>query len=151
MRVACRGVRGALDPRAVKRLAGRVLRAVGCERKELSVLLCDDACMRELNRVYRGLDRTTDVLSFSMAEGHAVGASHPGPELLGDVVISVETAARNAERRETDAMDEIKALLVHGVLHLLGYDHTGPREAARMRRAALEAEHLLTSRFSRAP
>jgi probable rRNA maturation factor len=146
VRVACRKVRGATDPRAVKRLAARVLRAAGCDRAELSVLLCDDACMRELNRAYRGLDRPTDVLSFSMAEGCAVGAGHPGPRLLGDVVISVETAARRAARRGEATMDELRALLVHGVLHLLGHDHAEPGEATRMRRAARGIERMLTSR-----
>jgi rRNA maturation RNase YbeY len=86
--------------------------------------------MRRLNRHYRGIDRTTDVLAFAAREG-------PGPPspLLGDVVVSVPRANRQAERFGASLDHEMTKLLVHGVLHLLGYDHEkGGAQADRMRR-----------------
>lgn len=88
--------------------------------------------MRTLNRRYRGKDKPTDVLSFSLQEGEF---AHIQPNILGDIVISVPTAARQAADAGHSFKKEIDRLLVHGLLHLIGYDHErGPREAARMRR-----------------
>jgi rRNA maturation RNase YbeY len=86
--------------------------------------------MRSLNHAWRGKDRTTDVLSFSLREG---AFPHIRPDMLGDIVISVPVASRQA-REEGHSLDrEIDRLLVHGLVHLLGYDHErGPREARRM-------------------
>jgi probable rRNA maturation factor len=106
------------------------LRAVGHIRSELSLSLIDDEEIRELNRRYRGIDRPTDVLSFSLFEGQ--GAEHRGA-LLGDVVIGIETAARQAAARHRGLDDEVARLLVHGVLHLLGHDHEDDAQARRMR------------------
>ena len=106
---------------------------MGAERlpdAEVSVLLLGDRAMRSLNRRYRGKDRTTDVLSFPLREG-----SFPRVQrhLLGDIVISLPTAARQAKAAGGTLLDEIDRLLVHGFLHLLGYDHErGRREARRM-------------------
>ena len=91
-----------------------------------------DTAMRSLNKRYRGKDRTTDVLSFAFREG-----SFPGiqPEMLGDIVISIPEARRQAEVTGITLESEISRLLIHGLLHLLGYDHEqGPAEADRMRR-----------------
>lgn len=86
---------------------------------ELSILLTDDEEIHRLNRTYRNRDRPTDVLSFSQREGE-----FPGPAVvLGDVVISIETAKRQAQERGHSLEGEILELLAHGVLHLLGYDH----------------------------
>jgi probable rRNA maturation factor len=82
-------------------------------RATASVLLCGDARMRRLNRVYRGVDRPTDVLSFPSGE----------PGFLGDVAIDVPYAARQARRLGHPVDREVKVLLAHGVLHLLGHDH----------------------------
>jgi len=88
--------------------------------------------MRALNRRYRGIDHATDVLSFSQREGQF---SDLRPDILGDIVISVPTAVRQARERNHSLGREIERLLVHGLLHLLGYDHErGPTEARRMRR-----------------
>lgn len=84
--------------------------------------------MREINRDYRGIDTPTNVLSFAMHEGD-FGDLHP--ELLGDVVISVETAAREAEEWKMSLEIRMTQLLVHGLLHLLGYDHEEGEEAER--------------------
>ncbi len=88
--------------------------------------------MRSLNRRYRGIDRTTDVLSFSFREGPFGDLR---PEALGDIVISVPRAARQAREAGHHLNREIEILLIHGLVHLLGYDHErGPSEARRMRR-----------------
>jgi probable rRNA maturation factor len=122
-------VAGWVSRRAVERYAGRMLEALGLSAAELSVLLCDAAVMRRLNRKYRGKDRAADVLSFSMAEGEAVS----GPALLlGDVVISLPTAARQAEAKGGKVVDEVKMLLAHGLLHLLGFDHRNRLERSGM-------------------
>jgi len=119
----------AVDAGLLRSRASRVLRALGHSRSELSVALVDDAHMRELNAGYRGKDRATDVLSFSLLEG--AGAEHRG-RLLGDVVIGVETAARQARERRRGLDTEVARLLIHGTLHLLGHDHERDDEARIM-------------------
>jgi probable rRNA maturation factor len=86
---------------------------------ELSILLTGDDEIHQLNQIYRQRDRPTDVLSFSQREGEV-----PGPEdVLGDVVISIETAERQATERGQSLRAEVLELLAHGLLHLLGFDH----------------------------
>lgn len=110
-------------------LAQRILQAAGDPGAELSVEFVGDGRMRGLNRRYRRRDRTTDVLAFPMRE-----AAGPATPLLGDVVISLPTAARQAAALGRSVDQEVATLLVHGVLHLLGYDHErGEREARHMR------------------
>ncbi|XP_057452368.1 endoribonuclease YBEY, chloroplastic isoform X2 [Lotus japonicus] len=92
---------------------------------ELSVLLCNDVFIRQLNKEWRGEDHATDVLSMSQ---HVPGLKLP-ILMLGDIVISVETAARQAEERGHTLLDEIRILMVHGLLHLLGFDHEISEEA----------------------
>ncbi len=96
---------------------------------EVSVLLTDDAGIRELNLSYRGQDRATDVLSFSQQEGDPMAGA---PELLGDIVVSIERAAEQAARYGHSTAREVGFLSVHGLLHLLGYDHEDPDEEAVM-------------------
>ncbi len=109
-----------IDVGLLRRRAVRLLKLCHVSDKELSILLTDDREMHTLNHTYRNRDRTTDVLSFSQQEGNQPWA-HPG--LLGDVVISVPTAVRQAHKNAHPLMHEIIHLLIHGVLHLLGYDH----------------------------
>ncbi|XP_009602783.1 endoribonuclease YBEY, chloroplastic [Nicotiana tomentosiformis] len=118
----------------------RVINDVGCfETVELSVLLCNDEFIRELNKDWRDEDHPTDVLSMSQ---HIPELELP-ILMLGDIVISVETAARQAEERGQNLLDEIRILLVHGLLHLLGFDHELSDEAeAEMEK---EEEILLKS------
>lgn len=123
-------------PREVVEALGQAaLRAVGLPEAELSVLLCDDALIRELNAKWRGVDAPTDVLSFPQVQG----APQDG-DVLGDVVISMETAARHAAEVGHALADEVCVLLVHGLLHLLGHDHHATDEARKM--AAEEARVL---------
>jgi len=99
---------------------------------EISILFLDDNGILKLNRKYRGIERPTDVLSFALNQGDF---PDPQPEMWGDIVISVETAARQAVEAGDSFEDEITRLLVHGALHLLGYDHErSKKDAARMRR-----------------
>ena len=133
VRVSCHGNRGTVDPRTVRRRGERILEAAAKEGRELSILLCDDRFIQELNRTYRNLDKPTDVLSFSMTEGEALTSC---PELLGDVIISVETAARQAEDAGLTPIAEVTSLLIHGVLHLLGYDHQQDEHEEWMQREA---------------
>ncbi len=108
-------------------LALHVIREEGVDSSaELSVVFVDEEEMRELNSRYRDIYYPTDVLSFSMLEesGELVNPDRELPLLLGDVVICPQIAERNAERRKIDLVDELFLLLVHGILHLLGYDHT---------------------------
>lgn len=119
-----------LDIALLKRRARKILRATGQARAELSVDLVGDREIRELNRDYRSKDRATDVLSFSLLEGEWSGFRG---EMLGDVVISIETARREARKRHRALNDEVTRLLIHGVLHLLGHDHEEDDEAGCMR------------------
>jgi len=113
------------------RSARRLLGALGLREAELSVLLVSDREMRVLNRRYRGRDRATDVLAFAQREGP--GGAPDG--LLGDVVISVDSARRQAAEGGRPLLREGERLLIHGVLHLLGYEHErSAAEAQRMQR-----------------
>ncbi|MBX3125903.1 MAG: rRNA maturation RNase YbeY [Polyangiaceae bacterium] len=107
-----------------------MLEALDLSDAELSVLLTDDQRIRELNRSHRGKDKPTDVLAFPLDQTEA--ATGGGPRLLGDVVISLDTAARQARGRRRPLQDEVRFLLAHGLLHLLGYDHDTPRKKKRM-------------------
>jgi rRNA maturation RNase YbeY len=100
------------------------------------VTLVTDRRMAALNRTYRGVAGPTDVLAFPLAEGRFARLARLGGGFLGDVVISVETAARQARPGRLE--DELALLLVHGVLHLVGYDHGTSRERARMWRKQAE-------------
>jgi len=115
-------------------VARRVLRAEDTPACELSIAVTDDETVRTLNRQYAGEDAVTDVLSFSQREGEELVAPPESVPPLGEVVIAYPQALRQAQGERTwSAEREIEWLLVHGVLHLLGYDHAEPEEARRMR------------------
>jgi len=117
--------------RRMRSVARRLLSAEDCpDDTEVSVLLVSDEEIKALNRDYRGVDVVTDVLAFSQLEGEEFGAD--GGNVLGDVVISVETATRQAQEHAHSVEDEMDLLLVHGLLHLLGYDHKVPEDEKRM-------------------
>jgi len=134
----------------LRQAAQTILNAEGAPRAEVSVLLTDDATVRELNREYRFQDKPTDVLSFAQRDPPRTLSGPPAPsggrasapELLGDVVVSVETAERQAQAHGVTLEEELALLAVHGILHLLGYDDTTDEGAEQMRRrerAALSA------------
>ncbi len=121
---------GRLDLRLFEKRARDVLRLLGHTKSELSISLVDDVEIRELNRTHRGRDRATDVLSFSLVEGdHALFRGN----LLGDVVISVDTAKRQARARHQSLDEETARLMIHGVLHLIGHEHEEDTDYRRMR------------------
>jgi probable rRNA maturation factor len=120
----------AIDRRTLRSRARRILKELGQECAEVSVSLVEDAEIAELNRSYRGKDEPTDVLSFSLVEGEH---SEFRGSLLGEVVIGIETAARQAHRARRPLDAQVARLLIHGLLHLLGYDHQQPEEARAMR------------------
>lgn len=130
-----------IEKKRVREVAGAILAAVGCTSVELSILFMDDEDIKELNRDYRKKDRPTDVLSFPMREGEFGDLN---PDLLGDVVISLDTAKRQAEERGETLEEEINLLLIHGILHLLGFDHEkNAAEARRMQAKEKELAGLL--------
>ena len=116
--------------RILKELSSRILKDLASSDAELSILVTDDEEIRRLNRQYRSRDRVTDVLAFSQVEGEG---SFPGSTVLGDVVISWDRAVEQGAQFSHGTRDELKRLLVHGVLHLLGYDHGDDEEAERMK------------------
>ena len=115
------------DTPALRRRAAVVVAAAGVQMHEICVTLVSDRRIHELNRDYRAKDRPTDVLSFAQNEGELAELN---PTVLGDVIISLETAERQREGRTL--MDETTHLLIHGVLHLMGYDHMEDAEAEVM-------------------
>ena len=134
-----------MDTRKLKRRAQRLLKLLEMGDSELSILLTGDEEMTELNRGFRNRNRTTDVLAFSQLEGER-GDLHP--EVLGDVVISLPTAKRQAREQKHTLMDELIVLLVQGTLHLLGHEHerTNRQTAAAMRREQKRLAALLTGK-----
>lgn len=92
------------------------------------MVLVDDGAIRRLNSQYLSRDRSTDVLAFPQQQG----LSSPQPHLLGDVVISVETAARQAKAQGHSLAHELAVLLIHGILHLVGYEDSTPSARRRM-------------------
>jgi probable rRNA maturation factor len=132
----------------LRQAARRLLQAEGLNHAEVSVLLTDDATIQDLNTRYRGYAKPTDVLSFAQQEEYAgapLSPSLPGqPLLLGDVVISVETAARQAQAHGVTLEQELALLTVHGLLHLLGYDDATEEGAEQMR--VREREILATGK-----
>jgi probable rRNA maturation factor len=120
----------------LRRRAERMLDALGLGDVELSLAVVGDEAMRRLNRSYRRQDRPTDVLAFAMAEGEQAPATRP--ELLGDVVLCVDAARRQARAQKHPLLAELTMLLAHGLLHLLGHDHPS-RAAAREMAARVAA------------
>jgi probable rRNA maturation factor len=118
----------------VRRRAEAMLALLQLENAELSLLLSSDAQIHQLNKIYRGKDRPTDVLAFAMREGD-FGRLHDAlpARLLGDVVVSVPTARRQAAAARRPPLDEITMLVAHGLLHLLGWDHDTAAKDAKMR------------------
>jgi len=120
----------------LRRLSGLALRTVkGAsfeKHSELSIVLTGDGEVRRLNRLYRKKDKTTDVLSFPLLEGKKLDGGKGGFLPLGDVVISLPQTRRQAVQQGKEFKAELALLLVHGILHLLGYDHVSRLQEKRM-------------------
>jgi probable rRNA maturation factor len=115
---------------AIARAARAMLGAIQMSNYEISILLTGDKQIENLNRIYRKKNRPTDVLAFSQREGDL---GEQAGLLLGDVVVSVPTARRQAEARSRDVHSEVLLLVAHGLLHLVGWDHDTPARDRRMR------------------
>jgi probable rRNA maturation factor len=126
IRLTCEIPRGASAVRRLRARAATWLRTLGRPDAELSVLLVGDRRIRSLNREWRGKDAATDVLSFPLSDPPGIGP------VLGDVVVSFDTAARRARAEGRPIARELERYLAHGILHLLGYDHERPEDARRM-------------------
>jgi probable rRNA maturation factor len=151
MEVALNNMQDMFDTAELDSLAERVLGRIAMEKDldedvEVGVLWVDDEYIRTLNREYRGKDCPTDVLSFALqeqAEDEPEIYDDPFSEmLLGDVIISLETAKRQAEEFGHGLEREVAFLLVHGMLHLLGFDHEEEADRQEMRQ---EEEKILTA------
>ena len=132
-----------IDMRAVRRLVNAVLEEYGRADSDLTILFTDDTFLRKLNLEFRGIDKTTDVLSFAMMEGDESDEPSEAETVLGDVMISVERASVQARRYRKPVGHEILKLAAHGVLHLIGFDHASTDERKRMRR--IENRHIQTA------
>lgn len=140
IRIANRQKRTKIDSRRIRGNVIRLLRLIGCAEKEISISFVDDETIRLLNRQYLRLDKPTNVLSFSLEEGEC-GKVNPG--LLGDIVISVDTALRDAKQGGFTLEEEILFLIVHGLLHLTGYEHVGTSRANALKMKKREKELFL--------
>ncbi len=127
----------------MEKKARKILSVLGYTGVELSIALVDEKLMAELNAKYRGYRRPTNVLSFSMAEGEFPNLH---PEILGDVVICLPVARREAEESGLTLEERMTELLVHGVLHLLGFDHErSDEDAEKMRKKTEEVLDAIKS------
>ncbi len=126
--------RAEVDEGSLRRVAAEVLRQEEVAGEtELSLIITDDEAIRELNRRFRGVDAPTDVLAFGAGtEEHFVSAPE-SPPYLGDVVISYQRALAQAQELDHAIAEELKLLVVHGILHLVGYDHQEEAAAQKMR------------------
>jgi probable rRNA maturation factor len=122
-----------VDGRALVSTAKRLLAALGEENASLSLTLVADDAIRRLNNAHRGKDRPTDVLSFPLFEAGQSG-HEPVERMLGDVVISLDTARRQAADYDATLQNELYRLLIHGILHVLGHDHEESVQRDKMER-----------------
>jgi len=128
-------------PSKTKQAAQAILNALDCPDAELSILIVDDPQIAALNKDYLNRSGPTNVIAFPMREGDFTDIS---PNLLGDVVISIDTAEREARAADIQPEERFLELLIHGILHLLGYDHeTDEDEALRMEEKTRELMGLI--------
>ena len=130
-------------------MAQRILTELGLLEAELSLLFVNDLQIQALNRRYLRRDKPTNVLAFPMREGEF---SILHPHLLGDLVISIETARRQMKQFGLDEMEMVILLMVHGILHLIGYEHEGTKKEARqMALKQRQLFHYATQTFKSSP
>ena len=125
----------------IQKNATRILSALGYREAELSVVVVNDDAIAQLNEQYLNHSGATNVISFPMLEGDHADVT---PGLLGDVVISADTAKREADEAGMPMTERFDQLLIHGILHLVGYDHVhSEEEAAAMEKKSEELIHLI--------
>ena len=131
-----------VDARKIEQQIGKVLISLDCNEHEISILFIGDQGIRDLNHQFRNIDRSTDVLSFPQILAGELEI--PGALVLGDVAISLETARCQSEEHGLSFEEELTLLLIHGILHLLGYDHEiSGQEEDRMRNKTRELFSLI--------
>ena len=118
-----------IKKKEIEKLISRMLRAEGVSLP-VDVIFVDDDFMRKINRKFTRRRKTTDVLSFGMKEGKNMGVDYPS---LGDIYVSLDQAKRQAQEYRISLKEETSRLVIHGLLHLLGYDHKGKKEAEIMK------------------
>ena len=111
-------------------------------RQEFVLILTNDRTLRRLNRDFRQKDKATDILSFPIDSAGPAGAAHLDNPCLGDMIVSVETAYRQAFERNHSLERELRILMIHGLLHLLGYDHETDQGQMRRKELSLQRELL---------
>jgi probable rRNA maturation factor len=124
----------------IRRTALKLLKIMDCSNKELSITFVDDNAIKQLNWHYLQRDNPTNVLSFSLQEGEYANIN---PHVLGDIVISAETAQRDADIGNLSLSEEIDFLLIHGLLHLLGFNHENTTKAQATKMQTKEKELFL--------
>jgi probable rRNA maturation factor len=131
-----------IDLKRLRRSIKKLMKELNCFESEISILLVDNKQIQEINKIYLHRDSPTNVISFAMTEGECATIN---PYVLGDVIISIETALCDAEKGNINCMDEVEFLLIHGLLHLLGYDHenTTFAKALEMNKKEKELFYLL--------
>jgi probable rRNA maturation factor len=132
-----------INKRKIRAEVTKLLKLLDCAGMEISITFVDDKAMQHLNKQYLSKDRPTNVMSFPLQEGEFSGIN---PNMLGDVVISVDTARRDADSGNLSFDEEIIFLIIHGMLHLIGYNHenTSKTNALRMKKKEKELFRLLT-------
>jgi probable rRNA maturation factor len=131
-----------IDRRKIRSTIFKILKILDCANKEISLSFVDDEKIKQLNKQYLGKDKATNVLSFSLREDEY---GNINPQILGDIVISVETAQKDAIQGNLTIAQEIDFLIIHGLLHLLGYDHenTTKKETSKMRKKERELFNIV--------
>lgn len=126
-----------IDKRKIRTNVIRLMKLADCTDKEISITFVDDPTIQSINKQYLSRDKTTNVISFSLQEGDFGDIN---PDVLGDIVISVETAQRDAAIGNFSFFEELIFLIIHGLLHLIGYNHenTSKAEALKMKKKEKE-------------
>jgi probable rRNA maturation factor len=134
-----------IDRRKIRLAMTRLMKETDCANKEISITFVDDAIIQSINKQYLKRDKPTNVISFPMQEGECAGIN---ADVLGDIVISAQTVARDALEGDLTLEEGIIFLLIHGFLHLTGYNHenTSRANASRMRKREKELFRLLTQK-----
>ena len=134
-----------IDKRKIRGTVSGIFKILNCTHKEISIVLTDDETIKRMNHQYLGRNKPTNVISFSMQEGEY---GNINPKIMGDVIISLETAQRDAAKGHLTFQQEIDFLLIHGILHLLGYNHenTSREKAVEMRQKETEVFNQMNSR-----
>jgi len=132
-----------IDKRKIRTEVAKLLKLLDCAEMEISVTFVDDETIQRLNKQYLAKDRPTNVISFPLQEGEFCDIN---PDMLGDIVISVDTARRDADKGNIRFDEEIIFLIIHGLLHLTGYNHenTSQANALSMKKKEKELFRLLT-------